>query len=91
MSLMRLRGARVVVRADLPGEKIGLIIVPDIARKQPLSGEIVLVGDRVTEVCLGQRVLFPSTAWSRFPELGFPHMLLWVKDLMAIIEDDISS
>jgi co-chaperonin GroES (HSP10) len=86
---MRLRGARVVVKADLPGDKIGSLYIPDRAKQQPLSGVIVLLGEgAVGDVQVGDRVLFPSRAWSRFnaPGYGFPFMLLWAKDLIAVID-----
>lgn len=86
---MILKGARVVVRADLPGEKIGSIVIPEIARRQPLIGEVVLLGDKCSgDLRLGERVIFPSRAWSRFnaPGYGFPFMLLWEKDLLGVIE-----
>jgi co-chaperonin GroES (HSP10) len=86
---MRLRGARVVVRADKPGEKIGSIVIPQIAQQQPLSGTVVVLGDGVSgDVRIGERVLFPSRAWSRFnaPGYGFPYMLLWERDLLCVIE-----
>ena len=83
---MRLRGARVVVKADLPGDKIGSIVIPDRAKQQPLTGIVVLLGEGCgDDVAVGERVLFGSRAWSRFnaPGFGFPHVLLWARDLMA--------
>lgn len=85
---MKLKGPRVVVKADLPGERIGSIYIPERARQQPLSGEVVLLGDLCTEVKIGERVIFGGRAWSRFnaPGYGFPHMLLLEKDLLGVIE-----
>ena len=86
--MLRLKGRRVVVRAELPGEKIGSLIIPEQARQQPLIGEIVLVGDKVSSVQVGDRVLFPSCAWSRFnaPGYGFPFLLLKEEDLLACLD-----
>lgn len=86
MSQYRLKGKRVVVRAEVAADKIGSIYIPDRAKKQPLVGEVVLVGDKVTEVQVGDRVLFPSIAWSRFNAegYGFPHMLLKEEDLLCV-------
>ena len=87
--MLRLRGARVVVRADVAADKIGSLYVPDVARRQPLAGTVVLVGDGCgQDVLVGDRVLFGHAAWSRFnaPGYGFPHMLLWERDLMAVLE-----
>ena len=84
MPSYRLKGRRVVVRAELPTEKIGSIFIPERARKQPLVGEVVLVGDKATTVQVGERVMFPSIAWSRWHPLGFPHMLLKEEDLLCV-------
>ncbi len=70
----------------MPSEKIGSLYIPDVAKQQPLVGEIVLVGDKCgNEVNVGDRVLFGSRSWSRFETLGFPHMLLKYEDLMAVL------
>ena len=84
----RLKGRRVVVRAEVAGDMIGSIVIPEKYRAQPLLGEVVLVGDKVTEVSVGDRVMFGSRAWSRFNAegYGFPHMLLKEEDLLAVIE-----
>lgn len=82
----RLRGRRVVVRADVPGERLGSIYVPEVARRQPLVGTVVLVGHQVTEVAPGDRVMFGHHTWSRWAPLGFPHVLLWERDLLAVLE-----
>ena len=85
---MRLKGPRIVVRADLPSEKIGSIYIPEIGRQQPLLGTVALVGDLCAEVKVGERVLFSSRAWSRFnaPGYGFPYMLLLEKDILGVVE-----
>jgi co-chaperonin GroES (HSP10) len=85
MPSYRLKGKRVVVKAEPPGERIGSIWIPDRAQQQPLVGVIVLVGDKVTTVQVGERVLFPSRAWSRWHPLGFPHMLLKEEDLLCVV------
>lgn len=86
MPSYQLKGRRVVVRAEVPGEMIGSIVIPEKYRAQPLVGEVVLVGDKVTEVSVGERVMFPSRAWSRFNAegYGFPHMLLKEEDLLCV-------
>lgn len=81
---MQLRGRRVVVKADVPGEKIGHIVIPERYRAQSLTGEVVLVGHKVTSVRVGDRVLFGSHAWSRWHPLGFPHLLVKEEDLLCV-------
>lgn len=84
---MRLRGRRVVVRADLPGERIGAIVIPERYRSQPLTGEVVLVGHQVTTVHAGERVMWGHYAWSRFNAhgYGFPYMLVKEDDLICVL------
>ena len=85
----RLKGRRLVVRADLPTEKIGSIIVPEVARRQPLAGEVVLIGDQCgDDVRIGDRVLFGRMSWSRFNAegYGFPYMLLKEEDVMGVLQ-----
>lgn len=82
---MQLRGHRVVVKADVPGERIGSIIIPERARMQPLTGTVVLIGHKVTSVVIGERVMFGSMAWSRWQPLGFPYMLLKEEDVWCVL------
>ncbi len=83
----RLRGRRVVVRADVPGERLGSIYVPEVARRQPLVGTVVLVGHQVTEVAPGDRVMFGHHTWSRWAPLGFPHVLILERNLLCVLEN----
>ena len=73
-----------MVKADVPGERIGSIVIPEKYRAQSLTGEIVLVGHQVTSVNVGDRVLFGSHAWSRWTPLGFPHLLVKEEDLLCV-------
>jgi len=84
---MQLRGRRVVVKADLPSERIGNIIIPERARMQPLTGTVVLIGHLVTSIVIGERVMFSSRSWSRFNAegYGFPFMLLKEEDLWCVL------
>lgn len=86
MPSYRLKGRRVVVKAEVAADKIGSIYIPDRAKQQPLVGEVVLIGDKVTSVSVGERVMFPSIAWSRFNAkgYGFPFMLLKEEDLLCV-------
>ena len=88
MSRYKLKGRRVVVKAELPGEKIGSIFIPERYRHQPLVGEVSLIGDLVESVHVGDRVMFGSLSWSRFNAegYGFPYMLLKEEDLMCILK-----
>ena len=86
MPSYRLKGRRVVVRAEVAGDMIGSIVIPERYRHQPLMGQVVLVGDLVESVHVGDHVMFGSRSWSRFNAegYGFPHMLLKEEDLMCV-------
>ena len=45
-----------------PEEKIGNILIPDMAQKAPVYWLVISVGPKVTEVQKGDRILFASGA-----------------------------
>ena len=83
----RMLGTRVLVRRELPSDRIGSIVVPERSRQTPQEGVVVAVGPEVTTLSTGNRVLFGRYA-------GIPvtlderlFTLLWERDVMAIFND----
>lgn len=85
---MKLKGPRVVIRRLQMPDRIGRIWIPDRARKRTVEGTVVMIGDRVTELHVGDRVLFPSRQWSVFPPLGDEHVLLWERDVLGVLTEE---
>ena len=83
-SIPRLLGARVLVRRELPSEKIGLIVVPERSRQTPQEGVVVAVGPEVTTLSTGDRVLFGRYAGLPVSLDDRLYTLLWERDVMAV-------
>ena len=77
-------GDRVLIRKPTPGEKIGSIIIPEKARKPPLEGIVEAIGERVTTLKPGDRVLFGALTGSLLDDPR--QVILWEKDVMGVIE-----
>ena len=84
---MKLKGRRVVIKRDPTPDRIGLIWLPDRAKKRTLAGTVALVGDHAVTLQAGDRVLFPARNWSPFPPLGDDHVLLWERDVWGVLEE----
>lgn len=81
---LRPLGDRVLIRKPTPGEKIGSIIIPEKARKPPLEGIVEAIGERVTTLKPGDRVLFGALTGSLLDDPR--QVILWEKDVMGVIE-----
>ena len=82
--MIRPLGDRVLIRKPTPGEKIGSIIIPEKARKPPLEGMVEAIGERVTTLKVGDRVLFGALTGSLLDDPT--RVMLWEKDVMGVIE-----
>lgn len=80
---MRVLGRRVLIRPAPHAEKIGLIVVPERAKQTPQEGIVEAIGDQVTTIRLGERVLY-----GRYTGVSVDggRLLLWDRDVMAILD-----
>lgn len=65
MTTLQPLGARLLVRKDASPERVGSIIVPEIARREQVTGEVLAVGGAVADLRPGQRITFGRYAGSR--------------------------
>lgn len=63
--MLRPLGARLLVRKDASPEQVGAILVPEIARREQITGEVLAVGAAVADVRAGDRIVFGRYAGSR--------------------------
>jgi chaperonin GroES len=81
-------GNRVLLKPIEAEEKTksGLYI-PDSAKEKPLQAEVIAVGDgELIKVKVGQRVIYESYGGSEIKIDNEKHMLMDIKDILAIIE-----
>lgn len=95
--MLRVTGARLLVKRDEAKSEVNGIILPDAAKEKPLIGTVVAVGPGArTEtgqiipmsVKVGDRVLFAAFAGAEVEDTdGTKLVLLNERDVMAIIEE----
>jgi chaperonin GroES len=81
-------GNRVLLKPIEAEEKTksGLYI-PDSAKEKPLTAEVVAVGDgELVKVKIGQKVIHESYGGSEVKIEGVKHVIMDVKDILAIVE-----
>ncbi len=61
------------------------IIIPDSAQEKPLQAEIVAVGKEVTEVSVGEKVIYAKYKGTELTHNNETYILLEVEDLLATI------
>jgi chaperonin GroES len=87
---------RVIVRVLLQEEKTkGGIFLPDTAKEKPQEGEVVAVGEGRTmdngqkvapQVKVGDKVIFAKYAGSEVKVEEAEYMILYERDVMAVVE-----
>jgi co-chaperonin GroES (HSP10) len=80
---MKPLGTRVVIEREVMGEKIGRIIIPEKARHKPQIGRVTQIGEQVTTVTVGDRVLFGKHSTLDVEGHG---MFIWEADIIAVLE-----
>ncbi len=79
---MKPLGRRVVLEREVTTEKIGSIIIPEKYRHKAQEGRVIAVGDQVTTVKIGDRVLFGKHSTLDMAEGVF----IWEQDIIAVLE-----
>ena len=78
---MKPLGRRVIVEREQTQEKIGSIIIPEKARHAPQVGRVTAVGDQVTTLKAGDKVLFGK--YSTVDIAG--QLFIWEQDVIAVL------
>ena len=72
-----------------PDLKVGLIHIPDVGRIPPRQGTVTAVGPKVTELAVGDRVIFSKHAGSRVTGVNRvdngADLILRERDVIAVI------
>ena len=79
-------GKRLLVEEIIENEKKeGSIIIPNVVAKVFSEGYIRYIGDEVTKVAVGDKVLFPNNAGNYLNQDGKPMKLMLEATIEAII------
>ena len=75
---------RVLVRPDAVKKESGGIIIPDSATKKPLTGEVLAIGNTVSEVItVGCRVMYSEHSGT---EIGDGFLLMPEPQILCVID-----
>jgi chaperonin GroES len=77
-------GKKVLVRLAEPTEKIGRIFIPDAHRDKVREGTVMFVGDAVTEVLPGERIIFTKYGGTELAIGGLPLLMVREDDILAV-------
>lgn len=60
METLRPLANRVLIDRDVPGDRLGMILLPDRYREKPQAGTVLAIGEQVDakQIKVGSRVLF---------------------------------
>ena len=81
-------GNRILIRPLEAEEKTKSgIYIPDSAKEKPLEAEVIAVGDgELVKVKPGDKVIYESFGGSEIKIDGKKHMIMDVKDILAIVQ-----
>ena len=82
---IKVLGKRVLLKRPEITEKIGSIIVPERHRHRPQEAEVITIGDQVTDIEVGMRVLVGKFAGTEIMMEGETYTLVWQDDVMGIL------
>ena len=82
-------GNRVLLKPTEAEEKTkGGLYIPDSAKEKPLQADVIAVGDGelVKSLKVGQKVIYENYGGSEIKIDGQKHMLMDIKDILAVVE-----
>lgn len=81
---------RVIIKQEDPNDKTkGGILLPDTAKNEKPKGKIMAIGNKVTEVKVGDTVLFNVNYHQKFKTAdGIEYVTINEADILAIIDAD---
>lgn len=81
---MKPLGRRILIKKPPVSEMIGSIVIPERARSLPQEGTVVAIGPKVTDISVGDQVLFGKFNTTSLPgsdDLVF----VWEPDVVAVL------
>jgi chaperonin GroES len=81
-------GSRVLIRRKEAEEKVGEIIIPDVAKEPPQEGEVVFVGPDTKQAKVGHTAFFSKYAGTEVTIDGTTLVVLREDDVMLLTYED---
>lgn len=87
MKLRPIGDKLIVKRLDESKTTEGGIIIPDTVAEKPSQGIVVAVGNAITEIKAGDKILFTKAAGEETKMEGKEFLIMEEEKVIAIIED----
>lgn len=79
---------RIIVRID-GFHYSGRLVIPDTAKRLPTTGHVIAIGSSVTQVSVGDRVVFPLYSGTLIKFKNFPkYRVLTEPEILALVDTD---
>ncbi len=86
MSLKPLKDRVLISYVEEAEVSAGGIYIPDAAKEKPQRGKVEAVGADVTEVAVGNEVLFGKYSGDKFKMDSQELLIVKVEDILAVVE-----
>lgn len=65
----------------------GGLIIPDTQKEKPLRGKVAFLGPRVTQIALGDEIIYGKYAGQEIEFEGVKYLIMREDDVIAVLED----
>lgn len=81
-------GKRVLIQEVKQEEvtKSGIVLPGTVSKEKPITGEILAVGDEVSEVKVGEKVIYEKYTGTEVKDGDVEYLLIDMKNVLAIVE-----
>lgn len=76
---------RVIIKRDEASEKVGSIVVPEMAKERPLEGEVVAAGPEAKMIHAGDHVLFGRYSGTEIKHDGVELVIMREDEVLAVV------
>lgn len=76
---------RVLIKQDDAEDKQGVLFIPDAAKERPLFGTVQAVANDVTNITVGEKVLFGMYSGTEISLLGEILLIMKQEEVMGIV------
>lgn len=88
--MLEAMGSKIIVELELKEEKIGMIVIPDVAKKEKVEGLVVSIGEAVGNdfpfhLEVGDRILFGKYSGDDIERDGKTYKIINQDDVLAKI------